>query len=282
MIFGGRRYQFADKVVVITGAGSGMGRAIAELVTSKGAHVAISDWNAESVAETARMIEGRGTKVMTASFDVADRAAFEAHAADVLAEFGRADVVINNAGVSLAATVANMTYDDFEWVMGINFWGVVHGTTAFLPHLIERGDGAIVNVSSVFGLFGVPTQAGYNSAKFAVRGFTEALQQEVADTDVVVTRVHPGGVKTGIVRNGRILETFDDDTDPADMADRFEAQVHTTAERAAEIIVAGIEKRKPRILVGPDAVVLDTMVRLFPVRYQKLMALMDRVMGDKA
>lgn len=283
MIVGRRRYEFPDKVVVITGAGSGIGRAIAELATAKGAHVAISDWNADSVSETARMIEGRGTKVMTASFDVADRAAFETHATDVLGEFGRADVVVNNAGVSLAAQVANMSYDDLEWVMGIDFWGVVHGTKAFLPHLLERGDGAIVNVSSVFGLFGVPTQSGYNAAKFAVRGFTEALQQEVAGTDVVVTRVHPGGVKTGIVRNGRIRESLDDDDGgPAELADRFEARVRTTPERAAEIIVGGIERRKQRILVGPDAVVLDVLVRLVPVRHQKLMAMIDRITGDKA
>jgi NAD(P)-dependent dehydrogenase (short-subunit alcohol dehydrogenase family) len=257
MFFNRTTLPLDDKVVVITGAGSGMGRALADLLTHKGAHVAISDWNSDALAETARQIEGRGTKVMSASFDVSDRAAFEAHAAEVIAELGRVDVVINNAGVSLAAPVAAMTYADFEWVMGIDFWGVVHGTKAFLPHMLERGDGAIVNVSSVFGLFGVPTQAGYNSAKFAVRGFTEALQQEVAGTGVHVARVHPGGVKTGIVRNGRIHETMDD----------------------GEIIVRGIERRRPRILVGPDAKVMDWLVRIFPVRYQKLMGLINRVAG---
>lgn len=279
MIFDRAKLNVRDRVMVITGAGSGMGRALAELATERGAHVAISDWNAEAVAETAALVEGRGTKVMSTSFDVSDRDAVEAHAAAVLAEFGRADIVVNNAGVSLAAQVANMTYDDLEWVMNIDYWGVVHGTKAFLPHMLERGDGAIANVSSVFGLFGVPTQAGYNSAKFAVRGFTEALQQEVAGTGVLVTRIHPGGVKTGIVRNGRIHETMDD-ADPAEMADRFEAQVRTTPERAAEIILGGIERRKQRILVGPDAVLMDLIVRIAPVGYQRLMPLIERIAGS--
>jgi NAD(P)-dependent dehydrogenase (short-subunit alcohol dehydrogenase family) len=272
------RLDLTDKVVVITGAGSGIGRALAKELTDRGANVAISDWNADSVAETGQMIEGRGTKVLIDSFDVSDRAAFEAHAQRVLDEFGRADIVINNAGVSLAAQVATMTYEDMEWVIGIDFWGVVYGTKAFLPHILERGDGAIVNVSSVYGLFGVPTQSGYNAAKFAVRGFTEALQQEVADTDVVVTRVHPGGIKTNIVRHGRIRESMEEGGNPEDLAEQFENAVRTTPERAAEIIVSGLVKRKPRILIGPDAVMLDLLVRLFPVRYQKVMGLLSRLM----
>ena len=272
------RIDLAGKVVVITGAGSGIGRALAAELTRRGANVAISDWNADSVAETARMIEGRGTKVLTESFDVSDRTAFEAHAVRVFEEFGRADIVINNAGVSLAAQVATMTYEDLEWVVNIDFWGVVHGTKAFLPHLLERGDGAIVNVSSVYGLFGVPTQSGYNAAKFAVRGFTEALQQEVADTDIVVTRVHPGGIKTNIVRNGRIRESLDAGGDPEQMAQQFENAVRTTPERAAQIILNGLVKRKQRILIGPDAVMLDVLVRLLPVRYQRVMGLLNKLM----
>ncbi len=272
------RIDLTDKVVVITGAGSGIGRALAAEMTRRGADVAISDWNADSVAETARMIEGRGTKVLTDSFDVSDRAAFEAHAQRVFDEFGRADIIINNAGVSLAAQVATMTYEDLEWVVNIDFWGVVHGTKAFLPHLLERGDGAIVNVSSVYGLFGVPTQSGYNAAKFAVRGFTEALQQEVAGTDVLVTRVHPGGIKTNIVRHGRMRESMAKGHDPEDMAEQFENAVRTTPERAAEIIIDGIEKRKARVLIGPDAVMLDVLVRVLPVRYQSVMGLLNKLM----
>jgi NAD(P)-dependent dehydrogenase (short-subunit alcohol dehydrogenase family) len=272
------RIDVSDKVVVITGAGSGIGRALAIELTRRGAHVAISDWNRDSVAVTARMIEGSGTKVLVDSFDVSDRAAFETHAGRVLDEFGRADIVINNAGVSLAAQVATMTYEDLEWVVDIDFWGVVHGTKAFLPHILERGDGAIVNVSSVYGLFGVPTQSGYNAAKFAVRGFTEALQQEVAGTDVLVTRVHPGGIKTNIVRHGRIRESMDSGLEPEELAEQFENAVRTTPERAAEIIIDGIERRKPRILVGPDAVLLDVMVRAMPVRYQKVMNVLGKLM----
>ena len=272
------RLDLTDKVVVITGAGSGIGRALAAELTRRGANVAISDWNADSVAQTARMIEGRGTKVLTDSFDVSDRAAFEAHAQRVFEEFGRADIVINNAGVSLAAHVATMTYEDLEWVIDIDFWGVVHGTKAFLPHILERGTGAVVNVSSVYGLFGVPTQSGYNAAKFAVRGFTEALQQEVAGTDVVVTRVHPGGIKTNIVRHGRIRESMSEGHDPEELAEQFENAVRTTPERAAEIIVNGLVKRKPRVLIGPDAVMLDLLVRIVPVRYQNVMGLLSRLM----
>ena len=272
------RLDLTDQVVVITGAGSGIGRALAAEMTRRGANVAISDWNADSVAETARMIEGGATKVLTDSFDVSDRAAFEAHAARVFEEFGRADIVINNAGVSLAAQVATMTYEDLEWVIDIDFWGVVHGTKAFLPHFLERGSGSVVNISSVYGLFGVPTQSGYNAAKFAVRGFTEALQQEVADTDVVVTRVHPGGIKTNIVRHGRIRESMDPERHPEELAEQFENAVRTTPERAAEIIINGIVKRKPRVLVGPDAVLLDLMVRLLPVRYQNVMGLLSKLM----
>ena len=279
MMFNRRpRLDLTDKVVVITGAGSGIGRALAGELTRRGAHVAISDWNADSIAETARMIEGNGTKVLTDSFDVSDRAAFEAHAQRVFDEFGRADIVINNAGVSLAARVATMTYDDMEWVINIDFWGVVHGTKTFLPHLLERGDGAIVNVSSVYGMFGVPTQSGYNAAKFAVRGFTEALQQEVAGTGVLVTRVHPGGIKTNIVRHGRIRESIAEGHDPEALAEQFEKAVRTTPERAAEVIVNGIVKRKPRILIGPDAVILDLLVRLLPVRYQQVMGLLNKLM----
>lgn len=272
------RLDVTDKVAVITGAGSGIGRALAIAFTQQGASVAISDWNAENVADTARMIEGNGTKVLTDPFDVSDRATFEAHAERVIAEFGRADIIINNAGVSLAAQVATMTYEDFEWVMDIDFWGVVHGTKAFLPHLLERGDGAIVNVSSVFGLFSMPTQSAYNAAKLAVRGFTEALQQEVEGTDILVTRVHPGGVKTNIVRHGRMRESMEPGGDPDQAADDFENAVRTTPEKAAQIIIRGIAKRKSRILIGPDAVVLDVLVRALPVGHQRVIGMLERLM----
>lgn len=261
-----RSYELFDRVVVITGAGSGIGRALAAELTDRGAHVAISDWDEASVSETARMIEGAGTKVMTASFDVSDRSAVESHAAAVIEEFGRADVIVNNAGVNLASLVETVSYEDLEWVIDIDFWGVVHGTKAFLPHLLERDEGAIVNVSSVFGMFGLPTQSGYNAAKFAVRGFTESLQQELADTGVLVSRVHPGGIKTGIVRHGRIRDGFEG-VAPTELPDAFERAAATTPERAATIIADGIARRKQRILVGPDAHLLDLVVRTMPVRY---------------
>lgn len=270
-------FDLRDRVVVITGAGSGIGRALAAEMTGRGAHVAISDWNEASVAETAAMIEGAGTKVTTASFDVSDRSAFEEYAASVVDEMGRADVIVNNAGVNLAANVANVSYEDLEWVMDIDFWGVVHGTKAFLPHLLERGDGAIVNVSSVYGIFAVPTQSGYNAAKFAVRGFTESLHQELAGTDVLVARVHPGGIKTNIVRHGRIRDGFEG-VDAAGLADVFEQAARTTPERAAEIIADGITARRQRILVGTDARVLDWIVRAMPVHHPAVVQALTRAM----
>lgn len=258
-----------NKVVAITGAGSGIGRALAVLCAQQGAKVAISDVNEKGLAETKALVRAEGAKAHAARVDVADRAAVYAWAAAVEAALGPADVIVNNAGVSLSDTIERMKIADFEWLMGINFWGVVYGTKAFLPQLLQRPAGHIVNISSVFGFIGVPSQSAYNSAKFAVRGFTEALRQELAATKVRVTVVHPGGIRTNIVRYGRhYRDPFGEETtDISKLADEFAQTAWTTAEAAALQIRDAILHEQPRLLIGADSYVIDWMQRLFPERY---------------
>jgi NAD(P)-dependent dehydrogenase (short-subunit alcohol dehydrogenase family) len=259
---------FGGKVSVITGAGSGIGRALAVDLAGRGARLALSDVDLVSVAETAARCEKVGAEVRHYQLDVADRAAVLANAEAVAAEFGVVNLVINNAGVALLASVAEMTWEDLEWVMNVDYWGVVHGTKAFLPHLIASGDGHLVNISSVFGLVGVPTQSAYNSAKFAVRGFTEALRQEmlIEKRRVGVSCVHPGGIRTNIVRNARV----DGGSTTEEQVSGFERIARTTPERAAAVILRGVERNRPRILVGPDAYVFDALPRLLGPHYQRV------------
>ena len=242
-----------DKVVVITGAGSGIGRALAVECARRGSLLAVSDVDEAGLAETVELAEAAGTaEVQAARLDVADRAAFAAYAAGVAAHFGRVNVVVNNAGVALAGDFVDLAYDDLDWIVGINLWGVVHGSKEFLPHLIASGDGHLVNISSLFGLVSMPGQAAYNATKYAVRGMTEAIREEmlVAGHPVGVTAVHPGGVKTAIARNARVS----DKEDKAATAELFDEKLATMApERAARIIVRGILKNRARVLVGLDA-----------------------------
>ncbi|WP_378734468.1 SDR family NAD(P)-dependent oxidoreductase [Nocardia brasiliensis] len=261
--------NFTDKVAVITGAGSGIGRALALELARRGARLALSDINTESVADTAGRCEKLGATAVPYELDVARRAAVYAHAADVRGEFGRVDLVINNAGVALGADVEDMEWDDFDWLMNINFWGVAHGTKAFLPDLIASGDGHVVNVSSVFGLVGVPSQSAYNAAKFAVRGFTEALRQEmrIAGHPVGVTCVHPGGVKTNIAVNARGIP---DDVDIETVRRGFDALTLTSPDSAAKTILRGVRKNKARVLIGADARAIDLIPRLLGPAYEDM------------
>ncbi|HRI50534.1 MAG TPA: SDR family oxidoreductase [Pseudomonadota bacterium] len=255
------------KVAVITGAGSGIGRALAQQLAQEGCALALADINAESLQSLEATLKGSGVRVTTHVLDVAKRAAVYAFADEVLALYGSAHLIINNAGVAVSQTVAELTYDDFEWIMGINFWGMVYGTKAFLPHLLQNNEGHIVNVSSIFGIIAVPTQAAYNASKFAVRGFTEALRQEVAHTGVRVSCVHPGGIKTNIARSARFYRDISGSRDAGRSVANFDKMARTTPAAAAQVIIDGIKGDLPRIMIGADARLLDRVQRLMPVRY---------------
>ncbi|MGZ4438308.1 MAG: SDR family NAD(P)-dependent oxidoreductase [Nocardioidaceae bacterium] len=260
------------KVVVITGAGSGIGRAIALNAAGRGAVLALSDWDEVGLVETAAQVQTlTDREVRTDKVDVRDRESVRTWAASVNEELGRVNVIVNNAGVALHGDFEEVSYEDFEWVMDVDFWGVMQGTKEFLPYLIASGEGHVVNVSSLFGLIGMPGQTAYNAAKFAVRGFTEALRQEmlIAKHPVAVTCVHPGGIKTGIARNARATASHDQ----AQVARHFDTKLaRMTPERAAEIIIDGVLHDKPRVLVGGDAKALDWLQRIVGARYQRLIA----------
>jgi len=260
---------FAGKVAVVTGAGSGIGQALAVELGRSGAKLAISDVDLEGLAVTEARLKAIGAPVKADRLDVTEREAFELYADAVKAHFGKVNQIYNNAGIAYTGDVEVSSYKDIERVMDVDFWGVVNGTKAFLPHLIESGDGHVVNVSSLFGIFSVPGQAAYNAAKFAVRGFTEALRQEMVagKRPVKVTTVHPGGIKTAIARNAAAAEGIDAEK----LANTFDKKLaKTTPERAAVIILDAVRKNKARVLVGADAKVLDVIVRLTGSGYQRL------------
>jgi len=260
---------FAGKVAVVTGAGSGIGQALAIALGRSGAHVAISDVDTEGLATTEERLKAIGVHVKSDRLDVTEREAFLLYADAVADHFGKVNQIYNNAGIAYVGDVEVTAFKDIERVMDVDFWGVVNGTKAFLPHLIKSGDGHVVNVSSIFGLFGVPGQAAYNSAKFAVRGFTEALNQEMtmAGHPVAVTTVHPGGIKTAIMRNS----TAADGVDSNSLTEFFDTKLTmTTPDKAAKVILNGVRKKKARVLIGPDAIALDMIVRIAGPRYQGL------------
>lgn len=266
--------EFGGRVVAITGAASGIGRALAVELARRDAHLALSDVDDTGLAETVVMCRGSGARVSATTVDVADRDAVYAWADEVVTEHGRVNMIVNNAGVTVAATVEGSSYEDVEWLMGINFWGVVHGTKAFLPHLKASGDGHVVNVSSVFGLVSIPTQSAYNAAKFAVRGFSDALriELEIERADVSVTTVHPGGIRTNIARNARVdASVADVGGDATTFTAEFDRLARTTPEKAARQILRAIERNRRRALIGPDAKVFDLVSRLPAGVYQRLM-----------
>ncbi|HKP43254.1 SDR family NAD(P)-dependent oxidoreductase [Mycobacterium sp.] len=260
---------FAGKVAVVTGAGSGIGQALAIELARSGASVAISDVNTEGLATTEERLKSIGAPVKTDRLDVTEREAFELYADAVKDHFGKVNQIYNNAGIAFAGDIEVSQFKDIERVMDVDFWGVVNGTKVFLPHLIASGDGHVVNISSIFGLFSVPGQAAYNAAKFAVRGFTEALRQEMelAGHPVKVTTVHPGGIKTNIVRN----MTAVDSVDLAKLTNTFDKKLASTSpQKAARVILDGVRKNKARVLIGNDAKALDLIVRATGSGYQRL------------
>lgn len=269
---------FAGKVAVVTGAGSGIGQALAIELGRSGASVAISDVDTEGLKVTEDRLSAIGAKVKADRLDVTERERFLLYADEVKEHFGKVNQIYNNAGIAYTGDVDVTAFKDIERVMDVDYWGVVNGTKAFLPHLIASGDGHVVNISSVFGLFAVPGQAAYNSAKFAVRGFTEALRQEMilAKLPVRVTTVHPGGIKTAIARNATAAEGVDS----ASLAQWFDSKMaRTSPERAAQIILEAVAKDRARVLVGTDAKFLDAFVRITGPGYHKvLVALAKRAM----
>ena len=267
--------DFRNRVAAITGAGSGIGRALALALARQGAHLALSDIDEAGLAETVAGSEGLGVKVTSNRLDVADREAVYAWAEAVIAEHGRVNLVFNNAGVALGATVESMSYEDFEWLMNINFWGVVYGTKAFLPLLKLSGEGHVVNISSVFGLISVPSQSAYNAAKFAVRGFSDSLRMEldIEGAKVSVTTVHPGGIKTNIARNARMDASVRDVAgDPEKAVRDFERAFITSPEKAADQILTAVRRDRRRALIGPDAKAIDLVSRLPAAVYQSVLA----------
>jgi NADP-dependent 3-hydroxy acid dehydrogenase YdfG len=260
---------FAGKVAVVTGAGSGIGQALAIELGRSGAKVAICDVDLEGLAQTEEQLKAIGAPVKADRLDVTEREAFLAYADAVNEHFGKVNQIYNNAGIAFTGDIEVSQFKDIERVMDVDYWGVVNGTKAFLPYVIASGDGHIINVSSVFGLFSVPGQAAYNAAKFAVRGFTEALRQEMilARHPVAVTTVHPGGIKTGIARNATAAEGLDRD----ELAKLFDKRLaRTSPRRAAQVILDAVRKKKARVLVGMDAKVVDVMVRVAGPYYQQV------------
>jgi hypothetical protein len=261
--------EIHGKVAVVTGAGSGIGRALTYELARRGARLAISDIDEVGLAETTKHARVIGATVRETRLDVTDRRAVLAYADAVAGEFGTVNIVINNAGIAFTGDIEAMTFEQIERVMDVDFWGVVNGTKAFLPHVIASGDGHIVNISSLFGLLAVPGQSAYNAAKFAVRGFTEALRQEmiVSAHPVQVTCVHPGGIKTAIARNAGAVEG----QDAASLAEIFDKKLaRTSPDSAAKSILRAVRANRARAVVGLDAKVLDLLVRVLGPRYQRL------------
>jgi len=256
-----------NKVAVITGAGSGIGRALANALASKGVKLALCDINAQQLQETVDNLPSTDSPPFTSTFDVSDKDVFSSFAANAVTAMGQVDIVINNAGIALGKySGITVPESEFRKVMAVNFWGMVYGSQVFLPHLIKQPEAALVNVSSFFGLVGIAYQSAYCASKFAIRGYTESLIMELGKSapHVCVSSVHPGGVKTNISK----------DSIPGDpkmgnhekFVKKFEKNLRLPAADAAQIIINGIQKKKSRIVVGSDAVWLDRLLRLLPTK----------------
>ncbi len=266
------RMRLKDRTAVITGAASGIGRAIAVSLARRGCHLALADVDEAGMAGTEELVRPHGIRVTRHHLDVADRPGVADFPVRVAAEHPGVDLLINNAGVAVGGTFDQVSDEDFEWLFAINFWGVVRMTRAFLPALRASGDSRVVNLSSVFGLIAPPEHAAYVASKFAVRGFSEALRHELQGSGVGVTVVHPGGVATSISEKARIPDGVSAEEVDRRLA-QFRKLLRLPPEVAGETIVRGIESRKARVLVGTDAKVLSVIARVMPVSYWKVLAL---------
>ncbi len=280
--------DFNDKVAAITGAGSGMGRALALQLAQARCHLSLADRNAAGLAETERIVRAiaPSVRVTTHVLDVGDRDAMFAWADETAHAHGGVNLVFNNAGVALSSTIDGMDYGDLEWIVNINFWGVVHGTKAFLPYLKASGDGHVINTSSIFGIFAQPGMSGYNATKYAVRGFTETLRQELdmMKCGVSATCVHPGGIRASIAQSSRVSKNMVGFMVESEQQgkDAFEKFFITTADDAARTILHGVRRNARRVLIGRDARAADWMARILPAAYQALVVLATRHEAAKA
>lgn len=270
-----RKFPFEGSAAAITGAASGIGRALAFELAARGSDVALADVDQAGLESIAREITAsHGRRVIISRVNVADPEQIQEFALSATAQFPALNLVINNAGVALLGEFDEFDLSQMAWLMDINFWGVVRGTRAFMPHLKTQPHAHIVNISSIFGIIAPPGQSAYAASKFAVRGFSEALRHELAmsNSPVRLSVVHPGGVKTNIARKARAGSSLRESPNSNEIGDRFERVARTTASEAAQRIIRGIERNEPRILIGPDARFLDMIQRLRPAAYWSLLA----------
>ena len=260
--------QLQGRIAAITGAASGIGRATAKLLGSRGCSVALIDINQAGLEETARELQASGVTTSVHQADVANAERMQALPAEVVAAHGAVHIIVNNAGVSVLKSFEDHTLDDLQWLIGINFWGVVHGCKFFLPELRKADEAHIVNISSMFGFFGVPGQSSYCAAKFAVKGLSESLWAELRGSNIGVTSIHPGGIATGIAKTVRV----DDEAARTRLEQTFEQHGHPPSD-VAKGILRGIEKDKLRIIVGTEAYVTEWLKRLFPVSFHPWIAM---------
>ena len=267
--------NFKNKVAAITGAGSGMGQQLAILLAKAGCHLSISDVNEKGLADTVELVKSYNVRVTSKKVNVAKVEEMRAWAEETVQNHGSVNMIFNNAGVALGSTVEGSNYEDLEWIMGINYWGVVYGTKEFLPYLKKTGEGHIINTSSLFGLTAQPTQSAYNSTKFAVRGFTESLRQEldIENSGVSALSVHPGGIRTNIANDARMSDSIKSmGMNPEKSAKAFNKLLRMPADEAAQQILDAVLKNKRRLLIGNDAKTLDLIQRIVPTGYQKVSA----------
>lgn len=272
--------NFNNKVAAITGAGSGIGQQLAVLLAQQGCHLALSDVNEQGLEKTLELLKGNDVRITTQKVNVANLAEVQAWAKQVEQDHGSVNMIFNNAGVALGSTVEGASYEDLEWIVGINFWGVVYGTKEFLPLIKKTGDGHVINISSLFGLTAQPTQSAYNATKFAVRGFTESLRQELdmQNCGVSALCVHPGGIRTNIANAAKMNDSLLSlGMHPEKSALNFNKLLRCPPKEAARQILDAVQKDKRRLLIGNDAKALDMIQRILPTGYQRVTALASRL-----
>lgn len=263
---------FKGKIAVITGAASGIGRELALQMSREGAAIIAADYDKKNLDETEKLVKSSGGTAFGFKVDISDSKQVNKFAADVKKKHGSIDMLINNAGVTLFGKFDELKMADFEWIMNINLWGAIYTTKAFLPELKDKQGAYLVNVASIFGVIGTGNQSAYCATKFGLRGFTEALQDELHAFPVKVISVLPGGIKTNIAKNARVIKDGSVLKDTAKLEKRLAKISKTTAAEAASQIIEGMRKNKARIRIGSDARFLDRLQRLVPVKYNRVLA----------